>query len=137
MSFAEPVSGLSPIQMNALHRLASDAVWKTLPGRGYLTAEVTDFWEPCQRAFFIKVPPKAHIHRHSDEAIKGITHHLVVQTNPGCLNWWIEDGEERSIHLKAGERYIVQREPVHWATNDGETDRIHLLVEYGCERATV
>jgi aspartyl/asparaginyl beta-hydroxylase (cupin superfamily) len=101
-----------------------------LPGREYLTCEVTDFWEPCSRAFFIKVPPHAQIHRHSDEAIKGVTHHLVLETNPKCLNWWIEDGEERSCHLETGGRYIVQREPVHWATNDGETDRIHLLVEY-------
>jgi hypothetical protein len=129
MDFATQVGPLSDDEMIRLQRLARNARWHDV--RRYLTAEVTDFWQPCQRAFFILVPPRAEIHRHSDEAIKGITHHLVLQTNPKCLNWWVEDGDERSVHLKAGYRYIVQREPIHWATNDGVTDRIHLLVEYG------
>lgn len=131
MSFATFVGTLSDDEMVSLQRLAREVRWRDVNNRDYLTAEVTDFWEPCNRAFFILVPPRSVIHRHSDEAIKGITHHLVLQTNPKSLNWWIEDGQERSIHLEAGKRYIVQREPVHWATNDGVTDRIHLLVEYG------
>lgn len=130
MSFAEALGSLSRRDMKRLHALAAQVKWRDLPGRKYLTAEVTDFWEPCNRAFFILVPPKADIHRHSDEAIKGITHHLVLQTNEKCLNWWIEDGQEQSVHLEAGKRYVVQREPIHWATNEGDTDRIHLLVEY-------
>jgi len=129
VSFASLVGRLSDDEMVRLQGLARSARWHEV--RQYLTAEVTDFWEPCARAFFILVPPRAEIHRHSDEAIKGVTHHLVLQTNPKSLNWWIENGDERSIHLEAGHRYIVQRDPVHWATNDGVTDRIHLLVEYG------
>lgn len=128
MSFAEQAGTLSESEMDILHTLASRAQWRGI--RGYLTAEVSDFWEPCKRSFFVKIPPKGQIHRHSD-SVPGITHHLVLQTNPGCLNWWLEDGEERSIHLESGSRYVVQRDPVHWATNEGETDRIHLLVEYG------
>lgn len=131
MSFAELVSTLTPIEMNALRRLADDASWRTIPARPYTTADVTDYWEPCKRAFFILMPPHSSIHRHSDEAIKGVTHHLVLQTNNQCLNWWLENGEEQSIHLEVGKRYDVQRDPIHWATNDGETERIHLLVEYG------
>jgi aspartyl/asparaginyl beta-hydroxylase (cupin superfamily) len=129
--FAELVGALERWQEIELQTLADRAQWRDLPGRQYRTAEVIDFWEPCRRAFFILVPPRAEIHRHSDEAIKGITHHLVLKTNPKCLNWWIEDGQERNCHLEAGGRYIVQREPIHWATNEGDTDRIHLLVEYG------
>ena len=129
--FAKHLGTLTSKQRQALQALADKAVWHDLPGRSYRTAEVTDFWEPCVRAFFILVPAKGDIHRHSDEAIKGTTHHLVLQTNAQCLNWWLEKGQERSIHLKANHRYDVQREPVHWATNDGDTDRIHLLVEYG------
>lgn len=131
MNFAKHVGQLSRVEKTALEYLAHKAKWKDIPARAYMHAEVTDFWEPCSRAFFILVPPRGEIHRHSDEAIKGITHHLVFQTNPHCLNWWMEDGYARNCHLAAGHRYIVQREPVHWATNEGETDRIHLLVEYG------
>ncbi len=116
--------------MTMLQHLADNAPWREIPSRNYDTADVT-FWENCERAFFIRIPPGGHIHRHSDEAIKGTTHHFVLQSNPKALNWWLEDGQERSIHLRQGCRYDVKRDPVHWATNDGDTDRIHLLVEYG------
>jgi aspartyl/asparaginyl beta-hydroxylase len=131
MMFASLVGSLTPGEMTRLQSLARNAPWRDIPARRYDTADITDFWEPCVRAFFIRIPPKGFIHRHSDEAIKGITHHLVLQTNPKSLNWWLEDGQDCCVHLEAGKRYIVQRDPVHWATNEGDTDRIHLLVEYG------
>lgn len=130
MSFASRIASLSAYDMARLQQLAANAPWREIPSRHYDTADI-EFWEPCERAFFIRIPPKGFIHRHSDEAIKGTTHHLVLQTNPHSLNWWLEDGQERSVHLEAGHRYDVKRDPVHWATNDGDTDRIHLLVEYG------
>lgn len=130
MSFATLVGVLSSEDMMRLASLAERAPWRDVPGRRYDTADI-DFWEPCMRAFFIRIPPKGFIHRHSDEAIKGTTHHLVLQTNNQSLNWWLEDGQDCSVHLKAGHRYDVKRDPVHWATNDGDSHRIHLLVEYG------
>jgi hypothetical protein len=131
VSFVSLVGELTEGEMVMLRQLADTAPWRDIPLRHYDTADITGFWEDCERAFFIRIPPKGFIHRHSDEAIKGITHHLVLQTNPRAHNWWIEDGQERSFHLRAGCRYDVKRDTVHWATNDGNTDRIHLLVEYG------
>lgn len=131
--FAERIGIVPPERLEALQALANQAAWHTPPGRAYRTCEVSDFWEPCARAFFILVPPKGHVHRHQDEAIRGITHHLVVRTNPKALNWWMDDGKERCCHLEAGVRYHVQRDPVHWVTNEGDSDRIHLLVEFPCE----
>jgi hypothetical protein len=134
VSFATFIGFLGPYEMERLRELAAKAHWRVLDERHdrlYSTAEVKDFWEPCKRSFFIRIGPGGLIHRHRDEAIKGITHHLVVQSNPKCLNWWQEDGQDCCIHLEAGCRYDVKRDPVHWATNEGETDRIHLLVEYG------
>jgi hypothetical protein len=132
VSFARHIGQLTSEQMSRLQYLSDTAHWRDIPARHYITADVPDFWEPCNRAFFILVPPKGEIHRHNDEAIKGITHHLVLKSNPKALNWWIDEkGDERSIHLEEGHRYIVERDPVHWATNEGETARIHLLVEYG------
>jgi hypothetical protein len=113
-----------------LAELAKGAPWRDVPQRRYDTADI-QFWEPCARAFFIRVPPNGEIHRHHDAFIPGTTHHLVLQTNEGRLNWWAdEDGSERSIHMKAGHRYLVERSPMHWASNTGREDRIHLLVEY-------
>ena len=131
MSFATHIRSLTATEMTRLQALADRRRFRQVPRREYFDAEVTDFWEPCERAFFILLPAGASIHRHSDEAIRGITHHLVLQSNPQALNWWLEGGKELSVHLKAGHRYEVARDPVHWATNQGPTDRIHLLVEYG------
>jgi hypothetical protein len=128
--FATHVATLSSDDMMRLRCLAETAPWRDVPGRSYDTADVT-FWEPCSRAFFIRIPPCGSIPRHHDEFIPGSTHHLVLDTNEGCENGWVDTkGQERSMHMKAGERYLVAREPLHWAFNNGATDRIHLLVEF-------
>jgi hypothetical protein len=129
-TFAELLGKLSLGDMAHLRGMVQNAQWREIPSRRYDTAEA-QFWEPCQRAFFIRIPPGGNIPRHHDVFIPGATHHLVVQTNDRCLNGWIDTaGMERSVHMQAGYRYRVAREPLHWATNDGDTDRIHLLVEF-------
>lgn len=133
--FATLVGKLSSGEMRALAALARTARWRERqqPDRLYYTAEVprAEFWEKCDRAFFLLLPGGGVIHRHTDVAIKGITHHFVLATNDGCVNYWLDDqGRERQVHMEAGHRYDVLRAPVHWSRNDGDTDRIHLLVEY-------
>lgn len=129
-TFAEPLGEISETHMAQLQQMASEVVWRSLGGRNYDTAEAS-FWEPCSRAFWIRIPPKGNIPRHHDVFIPGTTHHLIVQSNEKALNCWLDtQGVERSIHLEQGQRYRVAREPLHWATNEGDSDRIHLLIEY-------
>lgn len=128
--FATLLDQISSEDMQRLNCLAQTAPWREVPGRAYDTADVR-FWEPCSRAFFIRIPAGGEIPRHHDDFIPNLTHHLVLQTNEGCENWWIDtQGKERSIHLEQGNRYRVAREPLHWAFNRGENERIHLLVEF-------
>lgn len=128
--FATHISALTAAEMMRLKCLADTATWRDIPSRSYDTADVC-FWEPCSRAFFIRIPPGGEIPRHHDDFIPGITHHLVLETNEGCQNWWIDrKGRERSMHLAKGHRYLVAREPLHWAFNRGTEPRIHLLVEH-------
>ncbi len=128
--FALHLQALNPAQMRDLQALADTASWRSIEGRSYDTADVA-FWEPCTRAFFIRIPPGGQIERHHDEYITGRTHHLVLKTNPGCENWWVDcRGRARMVHLAQGHRYHVERSPLHWAFNRGKTERIHLLVEF-------
>ncbi len=128
--FAKHLERISAEEMRRLRELAASARWRDIEGRNYDTADV-EFWEPCARAFFIRIPPGGDIPRHHDVFIPGATHHLVVSTNDGCENCWMDDeGRERSVHMAEGHRYLVSRLPLHWAHNRGRTDRIHLLVEY-------
>ena len=107
-----------------LARLATDATWEIVEGRGYQTAFID--YPGSIRAFFVKLPPGAAMHKHRDCG-DCQTDHVVISTNDKCFNWWDED---QSVHMEAGKRYTVDRTLLHWATNDGETDRVHLLVEY-------
>lgn len=129
-TFAELLGEISGAQMIQLRQMVESAPWREVPGRRYDTAEVK-FWDECSRAFFIRIPPGGSIPRHHDVFIPGTTHHLVVETNEGCANCWLDtQGAERSVHMKQGHCYRVAREPLHWATNAGATERVHLLVEY-------
>lgn len=128
--FATLVGEISSEDMQRLRCLADTAPWRDVPGRAYDTAAVR-FWEPCARSFFVRIPPGGEIPRHHDGFITGVTHHLVLATNDGCSNGWIDTaGIERSTHLAQGCRYQVARTPLHWAANTGAPERIHLLVEF-------
>lgn len=114
--------------MQPLQRLAAECVWEA-PANRYHTSDVSNRFPEYKRAFFLKLPPHSAIHRHVD-ANDVNTDHIVIKTNAQCRNWWVEGGAELSMHMGEGKRYTVNRGLEHWATNDGETDRIHLLLEY-------
>jgi hypothetical protein len=122
----------------ALDVLARVQHWHCPPGRKYLTAEA-DITHPllagAARAFFIKMTPGAQVHRHRDPP--GVvdfydTDHIVCSTNDRAFICWEDErGSDQRQHLWLGRRYrIVDRGVVHWAVNEGDTDRIHLLIEY-------
>lgn len=123
----------------ALQVLARARPWHQPPGRRYETAEATNVDHPllkgCRRAFFIKMAPGTYVHKHRDprEVVDFYdTDHIVVTTNEHAfICWEDEPGVQKSQHLDLGKRYrIVDRGLMHWAVNDGDTDRIHLLIEY-------
>lgn len=121
----------------ALDVLAGVTQWHRPSGRMYDTAEA-DLSHPLlagsSRAFFIKMVPGSNVYRHRDPP--GVvdyfyTDHIVCSTNDYALICWEYEGVERSQHLGLGKRYrIVDRGVLHWAVNDGDTDRVHLLIEY-------
>ena len=103
--------------------------WEIVPNRGYQTADVSHLLPEYKRAFFLKLPPGTAMHKHVDCG-DCETDHVVMQTNAGCLNFWCDDDGDHSVHMEEGLRYNVDRTVLHWAENNGDTDRVHLLVEY-------
>lgn len=112
--------------------------WEVVPSRHYHTAEATHIDHPLltgsSRAFFIKMIPGARVYRHRDprEVVDFYdTDHIVLSTNAHSFICWEDATGEHSVHLDLGKRYrIIDRGVLHWAVNDGDTDRIHLLIEY-------
>lgn len=129
MSFVLDSRPIGEAELGVYRRLLAGAAWKVAPGRDYQTADVTDQVAGVKRAFFLKLPPGAALHKHVD-AGDCRTDHIVMQTNPGAMNWHEVDGVTACEHLAEGWRYAVDRTIPHWATNDGNEDRIHLLVEH-------
>ncbi len=131
MTFAKRLGSISASEMRWLTDKLETVEWRHrhLPDRDFYTASIFDFWEPCDRAFFLKIKPGGMVHRHTDPLINGETHHFVVSTNPECENFW-HDGADHSMHMKQATRYAVDRKREHWASNQGTSDRVHLIVEY-------
>lgn len=103
--------------------------WEAPKNRGYQTADVTDQMPGYKRAFFLKLPPHTDIHRHVDCG-DCKTDHVVIETNNQCTNYWTEGGKEHSTWMEKDCRYTVDRTVEHWAINNGDTDRVHLMLEY-------
>lgn len=95
-------------------------------------SELTDRWpvEQWQSAFFLVITPGGKVHRHTDSPHPWNTYHIVLLTNPECRNsMYYDDGSEHHFNLQAGAIYRVDRSIEHGSHNNGDEDRIHLLVE--------
>lgn len=125
MSFILSKSDVGAVELSKYDAMLQQALWKAPEGRGYHTADVTLLVPGVKRAFFLRLPPGGYISKHVD-ANDCETDHIVMQTNMACVNYW--DGGE--AHMEQGKRYTVDRGIPHWAVNNGDTDRVHLLVEY-------
>jgi len=77
-----------------------------------------------ERAFFLKIPPGGMVHKHTDGKVGG-TFHIPVKTNGKAICYMLD----KPYKLKVGKVYSVNRQVEHHSTNDGKTDRIHLIVE--------
>lgn len=128
-NFALEVCTVPESELAAFRLLASSLEWEVVTNRGYQTADATGLIAGYRRAFFLRLPPHTSIHKHRDCG-DCETDHIVIETNAGSLNFWTDEAGEHSMHMDIGKRYVVDRTLEHWATNDGDTDRTHLLLEY-------
>ena len=102
------------------------AEWRHKKGplTDYWVWDVSERFPGKARAFFLKLAPGGHVHPHVDTC-RTVTMHYCVETNERAV--MVFGGLE--IRLKAGEGCAVDRQVEHYSRNDGDTDRVHLLVE--------
>jgi len=110
--------------------------WKIVPGRDYRTwfclehlSKTKELFPRWHNAFMLCLPPEGQLHKHSDTVEPYKTFHIPVETNYRSFNCFEVDGENVSMHMRAGKYYLFDRSVPHWAVNGGVTDRIHLLCE--------
>tara|TARA_B110000971_G_scaffold192930_1_gene205541 strand:+ start:2719 stop:3438 length:720 start_codon:yes stop_codon:yes gene_type:complete len=85
----------------------------------------------AHRARFANLSPNSHIKPHIDyDTLYGIRLHIALETNDKCYNGgWDKDGNEIKYHIPAdGSVWLVNPGVRHYAVNDGESDRNHLII---------
>lgn len=114
------------IDFELLREWLGDARWrhKLGPETDYYVWDVSDRFPSKARAFFLRIAPGGKVHRHVDTCRTTTTHYCVESNEHAVMVF----GDEE-IRLKPGESRVVDRTVEHYSYNDGETDRIHLLVE--------
>jgi len=81
------------------------------------------------RIMLAKLPAHGEISKHIDRAPAAqFPHkiHVPLFTNPQC-HFHVGG---HSFHMETGKAYEVNNNDLHWVTNEGDTDRIHLIFEY-------
>jgi aspartyl/asparaginyl beta-hydroxylase (cupin superfamily) len=109
-----------------LREWLKEATWKHKlgPNTDYWVWDVSERFPNKSRAFFLRLAPGGRVHPHTDTC-QTVTTHYCVESNDRSV--MVFDGEE--IRLKPGEWRAVDRSVEHYSRNDGDTDRIHLLIE--------
>ncbi len=80
------------------------------------------------KAVFIKLPPFKNVDKHKDvggylESVR--RHHIPIITNENVS--FVIDGEKKFMDV--GEIWEVNNNKMHQVWNEGDTDRIHLLID--------
>jgi len=80
------------------------------------------------RAMLVKLKPGGQVKPHVDEGLYASCterFHYVVETNTGAV--YSVDGVDE--HLPVGTLWWFDKTKEHWAFNNGQTDRIHLIFD--------
>lgn len=106
----------------------------TMEGREELEqlAELTDRWpvEIWQGFRFVKIEPEGYIHRHKDgDEHYWNSYHVVLLTNDQAISSMYDDDGDHHFNLQAGGIYEIDRRYEHSSVNNGDTERLHLLME--------
>ena len=85
----------------------------------------------AHRTRFANLAPKSEVKPHIDyDTLYGVRLHIALSTNDECFNGgWDKDGNEISYHIPAdGSVWFVNPGVKHYAKNNGDTPRNHLII---------
>lgn len=90
-------------------------------------------WHNLGRAIIVKLKPKGFIKPHADEGEYADFYerfHLCLQSDASNTMFIMNDEREGEFaSMREGELWWVNHKNHHWAVNDSDKDRIHLIVD--------
>lgn len=118
----------------AKHKSDADERWfrkvkEDVPS--YMREILDHFGGKAHRARFANLASNSRVKPHIDyDTLYGIRLHIALTTNDQCYNGgWDKDGNEVKFHIPAdGSVWLVNPGVKHYAVNDGNTDRNHLII---------
>lgn len=84
------------------------------------------------RCYIAKMIPNAKIYPHYDPGKYFELHdryHIVLQTNEGVSFSCGEKDNCETIRFNVGELWVFNNKILHWASNNGNSDRIHIIMD--------
>lgn len=93
--------------------------------------EIMQMFPGAHRARFSTLAPRSTVKPHIDyDTLYGIRIHIALETNELCYNGgWDQEGNEVKYHIPAdGSVWFVNPGVKHYAVNDGDTARNHLII---------
>ena len=87
------------------------------------------------RCYIAKMIPGGTVYPHIDPGRYFDIHdryHIVLQTNTGVSFSCGEEkvpGDVETVRFEAGELWVFNNKVMHWASNKGDTDRIHIIMD--------
>lgn len=97
----------------------------------YMREILSHFDGKAHRSRFSTLAPHSTVKPHIDyDTLYGIRVHIALETNDKCYNGgWDKDGNEVKFHIPAdGSVWFVNPGVKHYAINDGDTSRNHLII---------
>lgn len=117
----------------AKHKKDADERWfrKVKDDVPQYMREIMQMFPGAHRARFSTLAPRSTVKPHIDyDTLYGIRIHIALETNEHCYNGgWDQEGNEVKYHIPAdGTVWFVNPGVKHYAVNDGDTPRNHLII---------
>lgn len=117
----------------AKHKTEADERWfrKVKDDVPPYMREILSYFPGSHRARFSNLAAHSKVKPHIDyDTLYGIRVHIALTTNDNCFNGgWDKDGNEIKFHIPAdGSVWFVNPGVKHYADNDGDTSRNHLII---------
>jgi hypothetical protein len=103
----------------------------------YLASVLDAFRPALHRCRFAKLNAKSEVRPHIDyDTTYGIRLHIAIKTNQNCVNGGLDKkGHIQIQHIPAdGSIWFVNQGVKHWAKNEGDSDRVHLIMSLDSQK---
>lgn len=139
LSLREEKSGSVWDERIAKHKKDADERWfrKIKDDVPPYMREIMSMFPGAHRARFSTLAPHSTVKPHIDyDTLYGIRIHIALETNEHCYNGgWDRDGNEVKEHIPAdGTVWFVNPGVKHYAVNDGDTARNHLIISLDTQK---